>query len=178
MQADAIFKAVADPNRLKIISLLSSGPKVVEELAVELNISVSTAFFHLEKLKAASLVSDEKVQYYRRYSLNRDLLDKSIMEIIVAGSAGGDCRRFNEAAVGECFKDGKLIKLPVQRFKRQAVLEEAAKVLESKRGLTEREVDIRLSEIYEDFIVLRKEMLAFGMIEKTESGKYIRNKNH
>jgi DNA-binding transcriptional ArsR family regulator len=53
----AIFKALADANRLKIISLLAAQPYTVEQLASLLDLRPSTISHHLARLSEAGLVS-------------------------------------------------------------------------------------------------------------------------
>jgi ArsR family transcriptional regulator len=67
------LKAVADPERLRIIQLLQTGPKNVTELAAELGIEMVNASHHLGVLRNASLVLDEKQGRHVVYSLHPDV---------------------------------------------------------------------------------------------------------
>ena len=175
MQAEALFKAVADKNRLRILSLLKSSPKVVEQIAKELNISVSTASFHLEKLKAAGLVCDEKVQYYRQYHLSEELLRVSLMDIILSSEPPNDKGgEFERGVLDEAFSNGKVEKLPVQKMKREIVLKEIAKGLKKNKAYTEREINIFIADRCDDFVVVRKELVKLGAL-RVENGIYRKN---
>ena len=55
-----VFKALAHPSRLCIVSELAAGERCVCELARFIGADVSTASRHLAQLKGAGLVSDEK----------------------------------------------------------------------------------------------------------------------
>lgn len=167
MQAESLLKAVADRNRLKILSLLKGSPKVVEQIAAELNISVSTASFHLEKLKAAGLVCDEKLQYYKKYSLTEGVLDISLNDMIDTG--GGDV--FERSVVGESFANGRIEKLPVQRIKREIVLREIAKNIKPNRAYSERAINIYIADYCDDFVTVRKELLKLGVLS-FKNGEY------
>ena len=68
MQGDVLLSALSDKSRLRILASLTERPKFVEELSLELNISVSTVSFHLKKLLAADLVVAKKEQYDNRVS--------------------------------------------------------------------------------------------------------------
>ena len=169
MQAETVLKALADGSRLKIVSYLMSGPKFVEQIARQLNISVSTASFHLEKLKAAGLVRDEKVQYYKSYSLSENALNVKLVELV--SEIESDGHGFENEVILECFENGRLVKFPVQKMKRQVVLTEIAKKLTKKGGYTEREINVALADFYDDFITLKRELVSFGLVE-SKDGRY------
>jgi len=59
------FKALGDPNRREILSLLGHGDKSVQEIAAALPISRPAVSRHLRQLKEAGLVA-EKPQGTRR----------------------------------------------------------------------------------------------------------------
>ena len=55
-QGEAIFRAIADPTRREILSLLRGGPLAVGELAVNFRTSRPAISKHLRLLKSAGLV--------------------------------------------------------------------------------------------------------------------------
>ncbi len=59
-QVARVSKAMASPKRLELISLLTQGPKAVEDLAAETGISVKLASAHLKDLRLACLVETER----------------------------------------------------------------------------------------------------------------------
>ena len=163
MQAECLLKAVADKTRLKILAYLKKGPKFVEQIAMQLNISVSTASFHLEKLKAAGLVCDKKEQYYKTYRLNDGALEVSLGELVDVSSC--DEADIFESVVGKELLGERLIKLPVQKMKRDIVLKRIADALRSDKAYTEREINLHVADYCDDFVTARKEMLALGFLE-------------
>jgi ArsR family transcriptional regulator, arsenate/arsenite/antimonite-responsive transcriptional repressor len=79
-QAEAtarLFKALADPHRVKIINLLatSSDPVCVCEFTTPLGLSQPTVSHHLKKLVAAGLLEREQRGTWAYYSLAPDALD-------------------------------------------------------------------------------------------------------
>ena len=70
-QMDTVFKALGDPNRLKMISLLGSRDCTVDQLKSNLEISQSSASQHLKILLQAGLVTFSKHGNFRIYSLQR-----------------------------------------------------------------------------------------------------------
>ncbi len=74
--AEAI-KALADPARLRLVSLISAGPggeACVCELVEPLGLSQPTVSHHLKVLLEAGLVSREQRGRWAFYRVNRDLL--------------------------------------------------------------------------------------------------------
>jgi len=65
------FKALSDPNRLRILSLLKSRDLCVCEVREVLDLSTSTVSKHLSILRDAGLISDHKDGKWVNYRLNR-----------------------------------------------------------------------------------------------------------
>jgi len=74
----AVFKALADPNRVRIVNLLAnaSEPVCVCEFMPELGLSQGTVSFHLKKLLDVGLLEREQRGTWGFYSLKRDGLDR------------------------------------------------------------------------------------------------------
>lgn len=64
-----IANAIANPHRLELLDLLAQAPRTVEELANEAHMSVANTSQHLQRLKQARLVLDEREGVYIRYRL-------------------------------------------------------------------------------------------------------------
>ena len=67
------LKALADPDRLKIIQCLQSGPMHVSAIDDLLGIGIANVSHHLGVLRHASLVRDEKQGRFVVYSLHPDI---------------------------------------------------------------------------------------------------------
>jgi len=67
------LKALADPERLKIVQCLQNGPMHVSALADLLGIEIANISHHLGVLRHASLVRDEKQGRFVVYSLHPDI---------------------------------------------------------------------------------------------------------
>jgi DNA-binding transcriptional ArsR family regulator len=68
-----VLKALADPERLKIIQCLQAGPKNVGELSGLLDQELANVSHHLGVLRLAGLVRDEKQGKYVVYSLHPEV---------------------------------------------------------------------------------------------------------
>src|SRR5262245_2213708 len=55
-----IGKALASPGRFELLELLAQGPRTVEALANESNLSIANASQHLHVLRQSGLVESEK----------------------------------------------------------------------------------------------------------------------
>jgi len=67
---DALFKALSDPTRREILRMLRQGDLTAGEIAEHFNISKPSLSHHLNVLKQADLVMDERKGQYISYSLN------------------------------------------------------------------------------------------------------------
>jgi DNA-binding transcriptional ArsR family regulator len=63
------LKAVADPDRLRIVGCLRDGPRSVSEIAQHLNQPLANASHHLKALRRAGLVATSKHGRFVMYSL-------------------------------------------------------------------------------------------------------------
>jgi DNA-binding transcriptional ArsR family regulator len=71
---DKIFKALADKNRRKILTLLKDKDLSVNELLKNFEIGQATLSSHLSILRKAQLVSYKILGKQRIYRLNKELL--------------------------------------------------------------------------------------------------------
>ena len=72
----AVFKALADPSRVRLVNLLANAgePVCVCNLTPELGLSQPTVSFHLKKLVSAGLLEREQRGVWAYYSVNREVL--------------------------------------------------------------------------------------------------------
>ena len=79
----AVFSALADPTRLKLVKLLQRqrdpDALCVNALAGLLGVTQSAVSQHLRVLKAIGLVKGERRGYHIHYFVNRDVLEKCRM---------------------------------------------------------------------------------------------------
>lgn len=67
--ADAVFRALADPTRRRVLERLGRGPASVGDLAKPFEMALPSFLQHLRMLETAGLVSSEKVGRVRTYRL-------------------------------------------------------------------------------------------------------------
>ena len=75
-ECSQFLKALADPERLKIVQCLQGGPKAVGDVARELGVAIANVSHHLRLLRSAKLVSSERRGRFILYSLAPEVLRK------------------------------------------------------------------------------------------------------
>lgn len=73
-----VFKALADPARIRIVNMLANSrePICVCDFVEPTGLSQPTVSFHLKKLLSAGLVTREKRGTWAYYSLDREALSR------------------------------------------------------------------------------------------------------
>ena len=77
-----VFKALNDPARRKILTLLRQGDLNAGEIAAKFEMTAPSISHHLDKLKRAGLVTTVKKGQFVVYSLNSNLMDDLIQFFI------------------------------------------------------------------------------------------------
>ncbi len=72
---NAVFKALNDETRRKILELLKEGDMNAGQIADKFNISKPSISHHLDILKRADLITSEKKGQFIEYSLNTTILE-------------------------------------------------------------------------------------------------------
>lgn len=85
-----VWKALADPTRRKILSLLKDKDMNAGEIANEFNMTKPSISNHLNILKQADLVDAEKVGQNVNYSLRTSVLEDVLKLISDLSSRGKD----------------------------------------------------------------------------------------
>lgn len=80
-KSSRILSAMASPVRLRIVQLLSNGPKSVEEIAETLNQKVGNTSQHLQKMSVENIVSSRKQGTKRIYQVSNQKLLKLWIEL-------------------------------------------------------------------------------------------------
>ena len=163
----ALLKLLADETRLEILNILLKEDSYVEKIACELSLTPATICYHLKKMESAGVVNCSRSQFYIIYSLNRDIFDKPLYELIKKDDAVVDTEeKYKKEVISNFFKYGRLTQIPTQRKKREIVLFEILKQFETDREYGEKEVNEIILRYYEDFCTIRREMIAFGMMTR------------
>ena len=162
-----LLKLIADETRLEILNILLKEDSYVEKIACELSLTPATICYHLKKMEAVGVVNCSRSQFYIIYSLNREIFDKPLFELIKKDEEIIDTEeKYKKEVISNFFKYGRLTQIPTQRKKREIVLEEILKQFDFDREYPEKEVNEIILRYHEDFCTIRREMIAFGMMTR------------
>ncbi|WP_026664986.1 DUF2087 domain-containing protein [Butyrivibrio sp. FC2001] len=180
-QAIALFKCLADKSRIQILKSLMTEEMYVERLSERLGLTPATISFHLKKLVDAGAVKSRKEQYYTIYSINDEVFNVTILDILKEESEEKNLQKerddaYRKKVIDSFFEYGKLKSIPTQRKKERIVLEEIAKAFEEGKEYTEREVNIIIADFNDDFCTIRRDMVAEKLLERDKT-KYKIRKN-
>ena len=171
-----LLKLLADETRLNILNLLLHEDSYVEKIACELTLTPATICYHLKKLESAGVVNCSRSQFYMIYSLNRDIFDKPLYELIrIEQPVIDEEEKYRKEVISRFFKYGRLVQLPTQRKKREIVLGEIAKAFERGRTYTEPEVNEIIHRYHEDHCFVRREMIACGLMAREMESYWLTN---
>jgi len=81
MPIDATLRALADPNRRRVLEVLKEGDMPVGEILQHLDITGASLSHHLNTLKQADLVSSRRDGQQIIYSLNLSVFEEMIGEL-------------------------------------------------------------------------------------------------
>lgn len=79
---DAVFKALADPTRRKILKLLHAGEVSAGQLAEQFAISAPSMSHHFNVLKQADLISARREGQQIYYSLNTTVFQDLVTAVL------------------------------------------------------------------------------------------------
>ena len=162
-----LLKLLADETRLEILNILLKEDSYVEKIACELSLTPATICYHLKKMESAGVVNCSRSQFYIIYSLNREIFDKRLFELIKKDEEIVDTEeKYKKEVISNFFKYGRLTQIPTQRKKREIVLHKILEQFDPRREYTEKEVNEIISRYHEDFCTIRREMIAFGMMTR------------
>jgi hypothetical protein len=159
-----LFKALADPARLRILGLLAERPLAGHELADRLDLTPPTISHHMRRLVAAHLVDVVPDAQSRIYSLRTDAIREISTSVLNQRAAP---QSEEENAVLRAFFDGpRLRQIPASRKKRVVVLRRLLERFAPGRDYTEAEVNEMLREAHDDVATLRRELVDYGFMAR------------
>ena len=85
MGINETLKAISDPVRREILSMLKDGKKTAGEIGEHFNLTGATVSYHLAKLKNADLIAEEKCKNFIYYELNTSVFEDVLNWIYTLG---------------------------------------------------------------------------------------------
>jgi hypothetical protein len=168
------FKTLADASRLRMLGILASGERSVDELAALLELRPPTVSHHLARLRELGLVSmrsDGNVHFYRLdedalRSLSRDVLS---IERVASFADTVEAEAWQKKVLRDFFDGQRLKEIPASRKKRQVILEQLANQFRVGERYTEIEVNQLLLRHHPDPATLRRELVGAGLLQREQS---------
>ncbi len=170
------FKALADPNRLRIIGMLAQQPLSVEQMAAMLKLRASTVSHHLSYLVHVGLVSARPESYYNVYSFQANALENMARQLLrsetlPAIAADVDVDAYDRKVLKDfCSADGKIKAFPAQRKKFEAVLRYVLRSFEPGVRYSEKEVNQIITWFNEDTATIRRELVDYHWLKREGGG--------
>lgn len=85
MGINETLKAISDPVRRDILTMLKGGKRSAGEIAEHFDLTGATVSYHLSKLKSADLIIEEKYKNFIYYSLNTTVFEEVLTFIYSFG---------------------------------------------------------------------------------------------
>lgn len=167
------FKALSDPERLKIIGLLALEPHTIGEVASKLGIKPASAARQIDTLQHYGLV----VLDGGAYQLDtQSLLERShsllsrLRPQVSPDDFEGDA--YDRKVLSDYMQpDGRLRAIPMREKKILAVLRHVARSFEPDVHYTEKEVNGVLMRYHHDTAFLRRYLVDHAFLERSQDGR-------
>lgn len=75
------FKALSDPVRREILTMLRSGKKSAGDISSQFDMTAATVSYHLSQLKKADLILEDRQKNFIYYELNTSVFEEIMMWI-------------------------------------------------------------------------------------------------
>jgi hypothetical protein len=172
------LKALADESRLRILGILASGERSVEDLAAMLELRAPTISHHLALLREVDLVearADGTTRYYRLRPQSPSAINRafSAPERLAVFARDEDASAWEQKVLRDFFDGERLKEIPASRKKREVILRWLAERFETRRRYSEAEVNELLQRHHHDSATLRRELIGLGLLAR-EGGVYWR----
>ncbi len=176
------FKVLADESRLKIIGVLANRECSVDELASILGLQAPTISHHLAKLRSIGLCEMRKEGTTHIYRLDVECLARLSREYLASDKVLPLAAEMTadawEKKVLASFTDqgGSITNIPVSPKKRVVVLKWLASQFEPGVRYREKEVNEILKQYHSDFATLRRELVDFGFMMRSQGVYWLNDK--
>lgn len=168
----AIFSALGDETRLKMVAFLARRPHYGEELAEYLGVRAATVSHHLRRLREAGLVESQRETPYIRYALRPEGVGTA-MDFLASGVGAAariglpEDEELSESIVAQWTDDdGQLREIPRGKRSRAVILRWAAHHLDKSRLYPERDLRLILLRLSHEPDTLRDELVRRGWLQR------------
>lgn len=146
------FKAVGQPERLRMLGLLANNTYTLPELAQEMGMKETAVSRSLRTLKKAGLIDQQGSANIPTYQLNASRLDE--LHSIIEGE--GSPPTLQQRVVDQYIQGETLTAIPQHEEERQIILQWLADKFDLQRRYTEEEVTAIVAKHYPYPLTLRR----------------------
>jgi DNA-binding transcriptional ArsR family regulator len=170
----ALFKALSDASRLRMLGLLATREHSVDELATLLELRPPTVSHHLSRLRELGLLqlrTDGNLHLYRLdepalAALSRDVLS---LRRVATFAESVEAEAWKKKILRDFFDGQRLKQIPASHKKRSVILEQLATDFEIGRRYRETQVNQVLLRRHPDPATLRRELVEAGLLQRERS---------
>jgi hypothetical protein len=163
-------KAMSNPDRLRIIGLLSQKPSTRSEIMERLSLTTKEVVDHLAYLEHVEAISQSGNTYLlnndRLAVLAREKLSQERASFVPENDADANTKKVLKTFLNP---DGSIRQIPSQP-KLQVVLEYLVKAFEFNTDYTEKDVNTILRRFNEDTAGLRRDLVDAGLLARESNG--------
>jgi hypothetical protein len=171
----ALATALLDTDRLRIAGLLAASPANPMQMEQATGISHRDLLRHLDSLQSFGIVklqdpAPRDPDHYSVYELNAAAFRVARQAM---GKYKGVRKRptdSRELTLETFMPDGKLTAFPLKQSQILVILDTVAARFESEKQYSEREVNVILAGITDDFATLRRYLVDYGYLSRTSDG--------
>jgi len=181
MQLDKLVnyhKAVGDPTRIRIISLLKKGHLHGQAIAYKLGLQPSTITHHISKLRDVGLVYQRRQGNIIYFYLDTERLEYNSKAILNIGeeSMENQDSKLNDKDKLSIIKsfinsDGTLKQIPSQRKKKNVILAYLIRDLHQGKTYKEKDLNEYIKNYHEDYATIRRELIMQHFMYR-QNGEY------
>ncbi|MGB8000000.1 MAG: metalloregulator ArsR/SmtB family transcription factor [Anaerobacillus sp.] len=158
-------KTLGDPTRIRILSLLASGPLHGQAIAGKLGLKAPTITHHMTKLRDTGIIyqrRDKNTIYYYIDEKKFRSYSEALLNMLYQPAVNKEDNSLKpHTAILNNFieADGTLKHLPSQRKKKIIILRHLVKGFERGKKYPESEINEYIKQFHSDFATIRREFI-------------------
>ncbi len=168
MDSDALVGLLAEPERLRVVAALVLGARTPSQLIEATGLEQRTVGRALQRLEKGGLVSSGRDGFVVHEQVFKETARSAAPKPTTEDHGYADERI--ESAVRTFVRDGTVLGLPAQRWRRRVVLEHVVQSLQPGMRYSEQEVDAVLRAWCAgggtDHVTLRRQLVDEGLLSR------------
>lgn len=174
----AVAGALLDLDRLRIVAALAGQPANRVQLNEATGINMRDLLRHIENLQQVGLVklsdpAPRNPDHYSPYELNLKAFSDARRAMGKYKGVKPRPTDAREMTLDTYMRGGKIQSLPRKHEQLIVILEEVARKFEPEKQYTEREVNVILEELNEDYCTVRRSLVDYGYMTRN-GGIYLK----